>query len=123
MKDPSEGYILMLVRRAAMEFAQELQVIAVETHRLLQSTKENDSNRIAIVRINHAVGRGDPASSGAIRVRRPLTISRPRSDLLPTKLSMMSDEGKVKGMVDVSRQSWNSDGQRHELFDDKLRTT
>ena len=57
MKDPSEGYILMLVRRAAMEFAQELQVIAVETHRLLQSTKENDSNRIAIVRINHAVGR------------------------------------------------------------------
>lgn len=40
-----------------MEFAQELQLIAVETHRLLQSTKEDDPNRIAIVSINHAVGR------------------------------------------------------------------
>jgi hypothetical protein len=47
----------MLVRKAAVEFNQELQIIAVETHRLLQATKDDDPNRRAIVAINQAASK------------------------------------------------------------------
>ena len=57
MNDPTVGYILMLTRKATAELSEELQIIAVEAHRLQQSTKDDDPNRKAIVAISQAVSR------------------------------------------------------------------
>jgi hypothetical protein len=53
----STGHILMLVRKVAVEFNHELQLIAMESHKLLQSVKNDDPNRMAIVTINKAASR------------------------------------------------------------------
>lgn len=57
LNDLSIGHTILLVRKAAAEFNHELQRIAAKTHTLLQSTKDDDPNRSAIVAINQAVGK------------------------------------------------------------------
>ena len=68
---PSTGHILMLVRKAEAELNQALQVIAMEAHMLVQSTRDNDPNRRAIVAIDQAVSRAITLSRELLGVDDP----------------------------------------------------
>ena len=67
-----------LVRKAAMDFNHELQIIVLESHWLLQSMRDDDPRRRAVVAINQATKRAilrDEIRRDA-RVERPLPLGR-----------------------------------------------